>query len=68
MNGLRDKLFPVQGVKEAYAVMRQVWESQGVADRFETRLYDLPHFCSREIQEDILRFFDRQFQRPASEP
>ena len=68
VNGLRDKLFPVQGVKEAYAVMRQVWESQGVADRFETRLYNLPHFCSREIQEDILRFFDRQFQRPASEP
>ena len=58
-NGLRDKLFPVEGVKEAYATMQQVYDSQGVGDRLETKLYDLPHFCSRDVQQHMLEFFDK---------
>ena len=61
-NGLRDKLFPVEGVREAYATMQAVWESQQAADRFQTRLYDLPHFCSRDVQRDVLDFFDTQLK------
>ena len=61
-NGLNDKLFPVEGVQKAYATMQAVWDSQQAADRFQTRLYDLPHFCSRDIQRDICEFFDTQFK------
>ena len=60
-NGLKDKLFPVEGVKSAYDVMRQVWKSQGAEAHFRTRLYDLPHFCSKEIQQTVLDFFNQEF-------
>lgn len=60
-NGLKDKLFPVEGVKSAYDVMRQVWKSQGAEAHFRTRLYDLPHFCSKEIQQAVLDFFNQEF-------
>lgn len=60
-NGLKDKLFPVEGVKSAYDVMRQVWKSQGAEAHFQAQLYDLPHFCSREIQQAVLDFFNQEF-------
>lgn len=61
--GRRDKLFPVEGVQEAYAVLQQTWDSQHAADRLQTRIYDLPHFCSRDIQHDVLAFFDTQLKK-----
>lgn len=61
VNGLKDKLFPVEGVKDAYATMRKVWDSQSASLKFQTKLYDLPHFCSKEIQQDILDFFNKEF-------
>lgn len=60
-NGLKDKLFPIEGVKDAYDTMRQVWESQGAGSNFQTHLYDLPHFCNKEIQQAILDFFNQEF-------
>ena len=60
-NGTKDKLFPIEGVKSAYETMRQVWESQGAAEHFQTKIYDLPHFCSKEIQQAILEFFNKEF-------
>ena len=60
-NGIKDKLFPIEGVKSAYETMRQVWESQGAAEHFQTKIYDLPHFCSKEIQQAILEFFNKEF-------
>lgn len=59
-NGLQDKLFPVEGVKAAYDTMRKVWNSQGAGEHFQTKLYDLPHFCSKEIQRAVLEFFDKE--------
>lgn len=61
INGLHDKLFPVKGVKDAFGIMRKVWDSRSVGDKLETKFYDLPHFCSKEIQKDILDFFDNAF-------
>lgn len=60
-NGLKDKLFPVEGVKAAYETMHKVWDSQGAGEHLQTKLYDLPHFCSKEIQRTILEFFNREF-------
>lgn len=58
-NGTRDKLFPTEGVKEAYAILQSVWESQHVADRLVTRLWDEKHFFSKEMQEETLNFFNK---------
>lgn len=61
INGAKDKLFPIEGVKSAYETMRQVWESQEAEAHFQTKIYDLPHFCSKEIQQAILEFFNNEF-------
>lgn len=60
-NGLKDKLFPVEGVRAAYETMHKVWDSQGAGEHLQTKFYDLPHFCSKEIQQTILEFFNREF-------
>ena len=59
-NGRKDKLFPVPAVEDAYAQLHRVWKSQSADDKLITRLWDLPHFCSKEMQEEILAFFNKQ--------
>ncbi len=63
INGTRDKLFPVEGVKEAYRQMHEVWDSQQAGDKLLTKLYDSPHFFSKEMQEETLRFFNKWFNK-----
>lgn len=58
-NGLQDKLFPVEGVREAYSKLKSVWDSRGVSDALETKLWDEKHFFSREMQAGTLEFFDK---------
>ncbi len=58
-NGTRDKLFPVEGVNDAYREMQSVWKSQGASDRLVTRLWNETHFFNREMQQAVLAFFDR---------
>lgn len=58
-NGTRDKLFPVEGVNDAYREMESVWKSQGASDRLVTRLWNETHFFNREMQQAVLTFFDR---------
>ena len=58
-NGTRDKLFPVEGVENAYAAMQQVWNSQKADDRLTTKLWDEKHFFSRMQQEEVLQFFNK---------
>lgn len=62
INGLQDKLFPVGGVKSAFSTMEKVWDSQSVRQALTTKFYDLPHFCSKEIQADILEFFNQHIK------
>ena len=62
-NGKKDKLFPVEGVEAAYDTMRKVWDSQGAGEHLQTKLYDLPHFCSKEIQKAILDFFNKELNQ-----
>jgi len=59
-NDLQDALFPVPSVKEAYAKMGAVWESQGAGDRLETRLRDVPHEFNAEMQEAAFEWFGEQ--------
>lgn len=62
VNGLRDKLFPVEGVKSAFSIMNKVWKSQAAEEKLVTKFYDLPHFCSKAIQADILSFFNKNLK------
>ena len=58
-NGTRDKLFPIEGVKDAYREMEAVWQSQGASDHLVTKLWDEKHFFNKEMQKETLEFFDR---------
>lgn len=60
MNGRQDKLFPVEGVEDAYKIMRQVWSSQDADWKLKTELWDVPHFFSRDMQQQALEFFKKQ--------
>ena len=59
INGSQDKLFPVAGEQKAFAIMHDVWESQGAGDNLETELWDMPHSCPLRAQERVLAFFQR---------
>lgn len=58
-NGSRDKLFPVEGVKDAYTVLRQAWKDNGASDRLVTKIWDETHFFNRQMQEETLVFFQK---------
>lgn len=58
-NGTHDKLFPIEGVRDAYREMETVWKSQGASDRLVTKLWDEKHFFNKEMQKETLEFFDR---------
>ena len=59
INGSQDKLFPVVGVKKAFQIMHDTWDSQGCGDRLVTELWEMPHSCGKKSQQFVLDFFDK---------
>ena len=57
-NGSRDKLFPVEGVENAYAKMREVWKQQKADKNFVTKIWDEKHFFNRQMQQEAKEFLD----------
>lgn len=57
-NGSRDKLFPVDGVENAYKVMRDVWQQQGASESLVTKIWDEKHFFNKQMQQETRQFFD----------
>jgi len=62
-NGLKDKLFPIPSVEDAYSKMHKVWQSQDVDDRLKTKLWDVPHEFNSEMQDEAFEWLDLQFNR-----
>lgn len=62
-NGTRDKLFPIEGVKDSFAEMQEVWKSQHAEDRLVTKIWDEKHFFNRQMQKETLEFFDMWLKR-----
>ncbi len=54
INGTKDKLFPVSGVKDAFSEMHKVWKSQGADNLLDTELWEIPHSCGLKAQEKML--------------
>lgn len=61
-NGSKDKLFPIEGVRDAYQTMRTVWDSQHAGDRLVTKIWDEKHFFNKEMQEEVLEFFNKEMR------
>lgn len=62
INGTKDKLFPVLGVKDAFAEMHKVWKSQGADNLLDTELWEIPHSCGLKAQEKMLDFLDKNLK------
>ena len=62
INGTKDKLFPVPGVKDAFAEMHKVWKSQGADNLLDTELWEIPHSCGLKAQEKMLEFVDKNLK------
>ena len=62
INGTKDKLFPVPGVKDAFSEMHQVWKSQGADNLLDTELWDIPHSCGLKAQEKMLEFLGKNLK------
>ena len=62
ISGTKDKLFPVPGVKDAFAEMHKVWKSQGADNLLDTELWDIPHSCGLKAQEKMLEFLDKNLK------
>ena len=62
INGTKDKLFPVPGVKDAFAEMYKVWKSQGADNLLDTELWEIPHSCGLKAQEKMLEFLDKNLK------
>lgn len=63
INGTKDKLFPVPGVKDAFSEMHQVWKRQGADNLLDTELWDIPHSCGLKAQEKMLEFLDKNLKK-----
>lgn len=57
--GKQDKLFPVQGDEDAFAIIQDVYNSQNASSQLVTEIWDGPHFFSRPMQERVLAFFNK---------
>ena len=60
INGLQDKLFREDGVRDAFATMHDVWHSQGADSMLETELWNMPHSCPLRAQQRVLEFFKKR--------
>jgi len=55
-NGLQDGLFPIPCVEDAFDKMRRVWASQGAENKLITKLWDVAHVFSYEMQEEAFNW------------
>ena len=62
INGTKDKLFPVPGVKDAFVEMHKVWKGQGADNLLDTEVWDIPHSCGLKAQEKMLEFLDKNLK------
>ena len=62
INGTKDKLFPVPGVKDAFTEMHKVWKSQGADNLLDMELWEIPHSCGLKAQEKMLEFLDKNLK------
>lgn len=58
-NGTKDKLFPTEGVNEAYREMRNVWDTRQAGDKLVTKLWNEKHFFSKEMLKEVIVFFNQ---------
>ena len=62
-NGKTDPLFPQNVVEEANETMANVWNESNAADKIEIKSFDCAHFCSKEMIDKVILFFNRNLKK-----
>lgn len=63
INGETDKLFQPHAVRDAYATMHAVWDSQGASSRLRTELLPMGHEMPRSVQLSCLEFLNEHLSK-----
>ncbi len=58
IGGSKDHLFPTESIKDGYAKMQKVWDSQNAGNKLHTKIYDAPHEYNIEMQKDAFEWLD----------
>lgn len=58
-SGRYDHLFPIDGVEESFAIMQDVWRSQGKGDYLCTKIWDVEHVFNLQMQEEAYSWLDK---------
>jgi hypothetical protein len=59
INGLQDRLFPIEGVKAAFSKIEKCYHKAGAADRQKCLLFDAPHEFNLDMQKDAWEWLAR---------
>jgi len=55
----QDSLFTRQGMEQAAAKIREVFEGAHAAEKFQVRFYDVPHQFNRQMQEEAFAWLEK---------
>jgi dienelactone hydrolase len=58
-NGEQDKLFPLASVKEGYAKLHTIWDSQNAGDKLVTKFWNTRHTFNKEMQDEVFQWLDK---------
>ena len=67
MNGTKDQLFNLDGVKAAFAKIAKCYEKAGVPSKQECQFYDVPHQFNAEMQAYAWKFLAKHLGGGSSE-
>ena len=59
INGSRDTLFDLDGVRSCFAKLAACYQKAGIADKVRTRLYDTPHEFNSAMQDEAWDWLKR---------
>jgi dienelactone hydrolase len=58
-NGEQDKLFPLASVKEGYAKLHTIWDSQHAGDKLVTKFWNTGHTFNKKMQDEVFQWLDK---------
>ena len=60
INGLQDRLYPLQAARDAVDKIRRIFDKMGASEKYEGVFFDGPHEFNVAMQERAFDWLDRQ--------
>jgi dienelactone hydrolase len=59
INGSRDQLFDLDGVRQSFDKIRACYKKAGIAEKVRARLYDTPHEFNSDMQAEAWKWLEK---------